>query len=77
MLLASESNAFGMQEQCFWCLKAMLLGSESYAQAVSSFKFIVLSPLHSESGIAERLVYRAEELRVKCCAQVSGVGSDH
>ena len=37
-------------------------------------QFLVLSPLHSESGIAERLVSRAAELRVKCCARVSGVG---
>ena len=36
----------------------------------AQLRFLVLSPLHSESGIAERLVSRAAELRVKCCARV-------
>ena len=61
MLLVSESNAFGCWEQCSWRLKAM--------QSDKS-QFLVLSPLQSESGIAERLVSRAAELRVKCCARV-------
>ena len=31
MLRNLQSNAFGMQEQCFWMLGAMLLASESNA----------------------------------------------